>query len=930
MVSVVFALSVAFAAFPRSGASETPDKSGGFRVLNHAERAPLGLETSEWQNIRAAHEAWRHKFRDTGGVWQARNPAQQWTARFDGRGFLAAPAAASWSWGLQLMSYGYRSSQVLVEGTAEPVADGSRLIYNWTDGLREWYINDGRGLEHGYTVPDRPAGAKDGEPLVFTLSTCGDLWPTLSENKRTVTFRDEAGAATVNYAGLKVWDADGQILPSRFELVSENDFQIVVEETKARYPLTIDPIAQQAFLKADNSEAGDLFGGSVAISGDTVVVGAFSEDSSTTGINSVPDNTASKSGAVYVFVRSGDTWSQQAYLKPDNTGASDEFGRSVAISGDMIVVGAPQEDSNTSGANSSPVDNLGQFFNAGAAYIFVRDGATWSQQAYLKASNPGNNHNFGWSVAASGETAIIGAPGEWSSTTGVNSIPDSEAGNSGAAYIFVRDGAAWSQQAYLKASNTEVNDNFGRSVGVDSNTVVVGADEQDDGRSNSGAAYVFVRSEGLWSQDAYLKADLPQFSARFGQAVAVSGDTVAVGAPREDNIVAEGGFSAVGTDTLTVPGVNFDERLEAGETYSLEITGQSSLTPSVGLIELTNWSGNSLITGPVDLFADGVFVDSVDLLEGGIEVGMGYILRKGFPNSRATDSGAVYVFERDGGAWSQRSYLKASTTGGFREREGDLFGWSVGIAGNTLVVGAVEEDSSTTGVDTTPNDNAFDSGAAYVFVRSGVTWDQEAYLKADNAGASDKFGQSVAVSGDTVVVGAWFEDSSATGINGSPDDDAANSGAVYIFSGFENEVDPEDLYQDLAAIAGLTGSDALPEATPFNDGIPNLLKFAFNMNLAGPDNSTLEAGGNSGLPSAILIKETGADFWRFEYVRRRNSGLIYTPQRSNTLNNADFAPMPGASTITEIDAEWERVMIDQPLDLASEPRGFGRLRVEFP
>ncbi len=103
--------------------------------------------------------------------------------------------------------------------------------------------------------------------------------------------------------------------------------------------------SQQAYLKASNTGAGDRFGGSVSVSGDTVVVGAYLEDSSTTGVNSTPNNSATDSGAAYVFVRGGTTWSQQAYLKASNTGANDYFGNSVAVSGDTVVVGAPYEDS---------------------------------------------------------------------------------------------------------------------------------------------------------------------------------------------------------------------------------------------------------------------------------------------------------------------------------------------------------------------------------------------------------------------------------------------------------------------------------------------------------------------------------------------------------------------------------------------------------
>ena len=180
----------------------------------------------------------------------------------------------------------------------------------------------------------------------------------------------------------------------------------------------------------------DQFGISVAISGETLVVGAFGEDSASIGVNSTPDEGAPVSGAAYVFTRRGATWIQQAYLKASNTGAGDNFGNSVAISGETIVVGAPFEASASTGVNSAPNEGAP---GSGAAYVFTRTGgATWSQQAYLKASNTGANDEFGFSVAISEETIVVGADRENSGTTGVNSTPDPGAFTfrSGAAYIY--------------------------------------------------------------------------------------------------------------------------------------------------------------------------------------------------------------------------------------------------------------------------------------------------------------------------------------------------------------------------------------------------------------------------------------------------------------------------------------------------------------
>jgi hypothetical protein len=423
--------------------------------LTSPDQVPEGLAKSDWSSIRAAYEAGRHAFQPTATGWQARNPGQQWTTSFDRRGFVATPKAGGWTWGLELQGYGFGNQQQTIAGTPAVQAVGSRLTYQWDTAVQEWFVNDTRGLEHGFTVSTRPAAdttaltAPGAQPttLSFLLAVRGELRPHVTPDALGVEFRDAAGATLLNYAGLKVWDADGKVLTSHFELAAssptatgeQHAVRLLVDERDARYPLTIDPIAQQAYLKASNTGASDNFGYSVAVSGDTVVVGANLEDSCTTGVNSTPNELALDSGAAYVFTRSGTTWSQQAYLKASNTGASDQFGAMVAVSGDTVVVGAYGEDSSTTGVDSTPNEDGDR---AGAAYVFTRSGTTWSQQAYLKASNTGAIDRFGLSVAVSGDTVVVGAPYEDSSTTGVDSTPNESALDSGATYIFTGLGMA--------------------------------------------------------------------------------------------------------------------------------------------------------------------------------------------------------------------------------------------------------------------------------------------------------------------------------------------------------------------------------------------------------------------------------------------------------------------------------------------------------
>ncbi len=296
---------------------------------------------------------------------------------------------------------------------------------------------------------------------------------------------------------------------------------------------------QQAYLKASNVEAGEYFGGSVAIAGETIVVGASGEDSNGSG---PADNSAENAGAAYVFVRTNGTWTQQAYLKAANAETMDQFGADVAIAGETIVVSAPWEASN----GSSPANNSAEY--AGAAYVFVRTSGTWGQQAYLKAATPEYRDTFGSNVAIAGETIVVGVSGE---DSGTSSPADNSAPDAGAAYVFIRAGTTWSQQAYLKAANLDAGDAFGHSVAIAGETIVVGAHLERSGSGNpaddsavaAGAAYVFIRSAAAqrapgapaWNQQAYLKATNAEANDEFGWAVAIAGDAVVVGASRESS-----------------------------------------------------------------------------------------------------------------------------------------------------------------------------------------------------------------------------------------------------------------------------------------------------------------------------------------------------------------------------------------------------------
>jgi hypothetical protein len=296
--------------------------------------------------------------------------------------------------------------------------------------------------------------------------------------------------------------------------------------------------SQQALLRSSNLDSRDFFGMSVAIDGDTIVVGAIGEASAS---GDPADDTLTRAGAAYVFVRTGTSWAQQAYLKSPAPGFSDLFGEVVAIAADTIVVGARGEDSAAIGIG-------GDFANegasgSGAAFVFVRSGTSWARQAYLKASNTGVGDAFGFNVAISGDTIAVSAPAEDSASA--TNPANNGATDSGAVYVFTRSGSAWSQQAYLKASNTGAGDELGLFVAIAGDTVVAGApmedgssrgiggDELDDGAPDSGAAYVFTRAGATWIQVEYVKASNSDPYDLFGLAIAIAGDVMIVGSRGE-------------------------------------------------------------------------------------------------------------------------------------------------------------------------------------------------------------------------------------------------------------------------------------------------------------------------------------------------------------------------------------------------------------
>ncbi|MDP9198572.1 MAG: FG-GAP repeat protein [Pseudomonadota bacterium] len=467
------------------------------------------------------------------------------------------------------------------------------------------------------------------------------------------------------------------------------------------------------YFKNSNHEAGDgVTAVELSADGQTLVIGSPGERSAATGIDGDQvDNSVISAGAAYVYRRVNGMWVQQAYLKASNAGAFDSFGVRAARSADgrTLAVAAFGESSSSSGVNGDQDDN--SFVGAGAVYVFVQDdNGAWSQQAYVKASDPGFDDAFGFAIdlSADGDTLAVGAPFE-ESLTDIGS-------DLGATYVFRRNPAGtWSQRAYIRPSSTEDGDAFGFSVALDGNgeILAVGAPfedsaatgidgDQDDNTANgAGAVYVYTGDHDTddWQLSSYVKAPNPDSGDQFGRVtLSDDGTTLVVGAPGEDSS------------------------------------------------------------------ANGIDGDQAD--------------------NGVSSAGAAYVYGGSGVTWEFQTYLKAPNPD-----EVDVFGDSVTLSGNgnTLAVSARNEAGGSSGVGGDPTDNnVSDAGAVYLFRRddNAAPWSLHTYVKATNPDVGDRFGSMLALSADGSAFAAASpsEASAATGIDGDQSDNSAfNAGAVYLY-----------------------------------------------------------------------------------------------------------------------------------------------------
>ncbi len=435
--------------------------------------------------------------------------------------------------------------------------------------------------------------------------------------------------------------------------------------------------------------------------------------------------------------------SLEAKLGPELTGSGyedDEFGYSIGLSGDTAVVGAFKDDSIPSSTDW------------GSAYVFTRSNAVWSLQAKITPGDGNQSDNFGNAVGISGDTIVVGAY-----------MDDDKGSNSGSAYVFVRSNTVWRQQAKLIAADGAASDSFGNSVGISGDAVVVGSWKDDDKGTDSGSAYVYARSNAVWSLQAKLVAADGAASDWFGCAVRIAGDTALVGAYQDDDKGSNSGsayvFTRSGTNWSAQAKLTAEDGVAAdyfgisvGISEDTAVVGAKGDDVSKGSAYVFTRSGTNWIEQAKLAAEDGLSGD-----EFGVSVGVSgdtAVAGAWYNDDKASDAGSAYVFARSGTNWTLQAKLVPADGAA-----SDYFGYSVGISGDTVIAGAYKDD-----------DYRVDSGSAYVYVRAGEEWSRQAKLTAGDGAIYDKFGCSVGLSGDTAVVGAYWDD-----------DAGSASGSAFVF-----------------------------------------------------------------------------------------------------------------------------------------------------
>lgn len=725
---------------------------------------------------------------DNKGAFEADNPNNSYATYIQDESVNLVSQNDDWQIEMKLKGFGYgkdifkvSSDKPKVQKNKTRIEINKSAIHNPQSKIIEWYENKPEGLEQGWTLNERPNNQITNQPLQLELEIGGNLIPKLSEDKQTLLLNKKDSSGTIRYEKLKAWDANGKDVSTEMKLEG-NKLTLLAEENEAIYPLTIDPIFSfvkilSAFDKANE----DFFGQAVAIDGDTIVVGADLADAPT----------LSGQGAAYIFTKNQggvDNWGFVKKLNSSLTTGVDAFGISVAISKDTIVVGSNDEvlstilgnafvfERNQGGSNNwgevkvisasdvaigdefgrsvsiyndtivvgSYSDDIGGNSGQGSAYVYSRNQGgvnNWGEVKKLTASDGDDGDTFGTSVAIDKDTIVVGAPCD-------DIVTDNDRGS---AYVFKRNQGGvdnWGQVANLSVTDGEVDDNFGIDVAISNDTIAVGALSGGTSNNNEGAAYVFERNQlgfEAWGFVKKLVASDGVNNDNFGVSVAIDNDTVIVGARDKDNLTGGAYF------------------------YSRNLGGAD------------NWGESKKLTHS-NPQSDDRFGFSVDICGNTAVVGA----NRDSLNNDSDREGSALIFRTDNVNWNEVKRQTSSDGTDF-----DQFGNAVAIYGDTIVIGASNDQINT----------ATFQGSAYIFTRNkdgADVWGQVAKLVASDGQAGDEFGHSVAICGDTVIIGAYKHD-----IGGSNTD----QGAAYIFQRNQGGADSWGEVTKITSISGTTGDE---------------------------------------------------------------------------------------------------------------------------
>jgi uncharacterized repeat protein (TIGR01451 family) len=733
------------------------------------------------------------------GSW-APNPAHGYDIRMGSSGPELLHQEGSWTLNFELAGLA-RGEQIWQSPGANSsgisAANPARFEYVYTSSqaapgptLVEWFFNQASGLEHGLAIyqPVLPAGGSSSHPLTIRLAYRGSLSAQPTQGGSQILFLDPSGAPRLAYEKLLVIDSSGRILPAT--LGADGSFLLItVEDQEASYPIYVDPLLTQqtAQVTASDGAADDYFGYSAAIAQDTAVIGAPGRFITTTATND----------AAYIFYRNtggSDAWGQIRRLAPPDGDNTQRFGFSVDIFGDIAVVGAPLYD-------------LGGSSNAGSIYVYYRNQGGADQWGFVKRITAevdgGQGDRFGRSVAISGDTIVVGAP-----------FYDPPAGDSaGKVYIYQRNQGGvdqWGLVTSIYPTDPLPGDRFGFSVDIHGDTIAVSSPYAPDEppsapNRHAGAAYIFERNQGGangWGQVRKVTGSAPvsMMDSYFGWSLALDNDHLLVGAPGYNYWAGmafiysrnQGGANQWGQQVTLTPGNG-----TTGGSYGWSV----ALSDEIAAVSVTADEGNpAVIDGSVYLYdqnfggantwtqifklvasdhgAGNNFGQGLAIDNSGIVAGANLLEVNSQPYQ-----GAAYFFYRSGSSWFFTASPDASDGAA-----GDRLGDATALEGDVLVVGAPSDDGSA----------GADQGAAYVFYRhqSGADgWGQVRKITASDGAAGDRFGASVSISMDKIVVGAPQANISAQN----------DQGAAYVFARNQGGAENWGFVRKLTASDGAAG-----------------------------------------------------------------------------------------------------------------------------